>query len=48
MHIQIIGRSTNDPAGPGTVGAFDGKQAYSEPEIEAIRSDARTFLQIVG
>ena len=27
MHIHIVGRSTGDPAWPGTVWAFDGKQA---------------------
>ena len=44
MHIQIIGRSPNDPAWPGTVWAFEGKQSYTDGEIERIRAAARTFL----
>ena len=46
MHIQIIGRSTDDPAWPGTVWAFPGKQGYAEEEIETIRSAARRFLEL--
>ena len=46
MHIQIIGRSTDDPAWPGTVWAFQGKQDYAEEEIETIRSAARRFLEL--
>jgi len=44
MHIQIIGRSTDDPAWPGTVWAFDGKQSYSDGEIATIRAAARRFF----
>ena len=44
MHIQIIGRSTGDPAWPGTVWAFEGKKSYTEDESETIRSAAREFL----
>jgi diadenosine tetraphosphate (Ap4A) HIT family hydrolase len=46
MHIQIIGRSTGDPAWPGTVWAFDGKQAYTDEEREKIRAAATEILQI--
>ncbi|MEO5916013.1 MAG: HIT domain-containing protein [Luteolibacter sp.] len=44
MHIQIIGRSTGDPAWPGTVWAFDGKQPYTEEESENILAAARAHL----
>ena len=44
MHIQIIGRSTGDPAWPGTVWAFDGKQPYTAEEVGNIRGAARAFL----
>lgn len=46
MHIQIIGRSPDDPAWPGTVWAFEGKQTYSDEEIDKIRAAARTFLEL--
>jgi len=46
MHIHIISRSTGDPAWPGTVWAFEGKQGYSEDKIGAIRSAARRFLEL--
>ena len=44
MHIHIVGRSSGDPAWPGTVWAFDGKQAYTEAEIRAIQAAARRAL----
>jgi diadenosine tetraphosphate (Ap4A) HIT family hydrolase len=37
MHIHLIGRSPADPAWPGTVWAFDGKQPYAPEQVEAIR-----------
>ena len=46
MHIQIIGRSTDDPAWPGTVWAYDGKQPYTDHEIETIRAAAASFLRL--
>lgn len=46
MHIHIIGRSPDDPAWPGTVWAFEGKQTYSDEETEKIRAAARTFLNL--
>jgi diadenosine tetraphosphate (Ap4A) HIT family hydrolase len=38
MHVHLIGRSPEDPAWPGTVWAFDGKQPYAPEQVEAIRS----------
>ena len=46
MHIHIIGRSSDDPAWPGTVWAFDGKQAYHDDKIEKIRAGACAFLDL--
>ena len=46
MHIHIIGRSSDDPAWPGTVWAFDGKQAYRDDEIAKIRAAACAFLDL--
>lgn len=48
MHLQIVGRSTTDPAWPGTVWAFEGKKSYADEEIERICAAARQFLQISG
>ncbi|GAA5117881.1 HIT family protein [Luteolibacter yonseiensis] len=44
MHIHIVGRSTGDPAWPGTVWAFEGKKAYTPEEVEEISKAARGFL----
>ena len=44
MHIHIVGRSSDDPAWPGTVWAYEGKRDYTEEEIEKIRAAARRFL----
>lgn len=44
MHLHIVGRSADDPAWPGTVWAFDGKQSYGEEETAKIRAAAREFL----
>lgn len=46
MHIHIIGRSTGDPAWPGTVWAFEGKQPYDEEMRLTIMSAARVFLDL--
>ncbi len=46
MHIHIIGRSATDPAWPGTVWAFEGKQTYGADEIGKIRTAARAFLNL--
>jgi diadenosine tetraphosphate (Ap4A) HIT family hydrolase len=37
MHIHIVGRSPDDPAWPGVVWSFEGKEAYTPEAIEAIR-----------
>jgi diadenosine tetraphosphate (Ap4A) HIT family hydrolase len=44
LHLHIVGRSSEDPAWPGTVWAYDGKKSYSEEEKERIRAAARAFL----
>ena len=44
MHLHIVGRSSDDPAWPCTVWAFDGKKAYTDEENEKIRAAAREFL----
>lgn len=38
MHIHIVGRSPGDPAWPGVVWSHDGKQAYTQDQIDAIAS----------
>lgn len=40
MHVHLVGRSSEDPAWPGTVWAFEGKQPYTTEQVEAIRSAA--------
>jgi len=46
MHIHIVGRSTGDPAWPGTVWAFEGKTTYTDDEVAEITAAARAFLGI--
>lgn len=46
MHIHIVGRSSGDPAWPGTVWAFDGKQVYPDDVAAAISAAARAALPI--
>ena len=46
MHIHIIGRSNDDPAWPGTVWAFEGKQSYGDEQIEKIRAAATAALDL--
>ena len=46
MHIHIVGRSTGDPAWPGTVWAHDGKAEYSPDEVDEIRETARIALEL--
>ena len=46
MHLQIIGRSSSDPAWPGTVWAFSEKKPYTEQERDKIRAAAREFLEL--
>lgn len=47
MHIHIVGRSTGDPAWPGTVWAYDGKRGYTDEEAEGIKAAAREFLKLM-
>jgi diadenosine tetraphosphate (Ap4A) HIT family hydrolase len=47
MHIHIVARSLEDPAWPGTVWAYDGKEPYAPARSEAICAAARTFLGII-
>jgi diadenosine tetraphosphate (Ap4A) HIT family hydrolase len=44
MHLHIVGRSSTDPAWPGTVWAFEGKQPYDDATVETITAAAREFL----
>lgn len=46
MHIHIVGRSTGDPAWPGTVWAFDGKQGYSDEDVARIKDAACKCLPL--
>lgn len=47
MHIHIVGRSTGDPAWPGTVWAFDGKKEYTEAGRERIIAAAAAIEGLV-
>lgn len=47
MHIHIVGRSTGDPAWPGTVWAFDGKKEYTEDERARIITAAAGIQGLV-
>ena len=44
MHIHVVGRSTGDPAWPGTVWAFNDKRSYTDEEVGRIRAAAREGL----
>ncbi len=46
MHIHVVGRSTGDPAWPGTVWAFEGKKTYPPGEVDEIRAAASRFLDL--
>lgn len=46
MHVHVVGRSSTDPAWPGTVWAFDGKSTYTEDQVEEIRIAARAALAL--
>lgn len=46
LHLHIVGRSPGDPAWPGTVWAFDGKQPYPDASIAAITAAARARLPL--
>ncbi|MCB1132660.1 MAG: diadenosine tetraphosphate hydrolase, partial [Verrucomicrobiae bacterium] len=38
LHIHIVGRSPGDPAWPGVVWAFEGKEPYDSESVEVIRA----------
>ena len=48
MHIHIVGRSPGDPAWPGVVWSFEGKQTYEVDAIEEIRAAAEVWLRSVS
>ena len=37
MHIHIVGRSPEDPAWPGVVWSYEGREAYAPETVEDIR-----------
>ena len=45
MHIHVVSRRTDDPAWPGTVWAFDGKEPWDPRDVEAIRRDWEAFAE---
>lgn len=44
MHIHIVGRSPGDPAWPGVVWSFEGKEAYTDDAVEEIRKACAGML----
>ncbi len=48
MHIHVVGRSSQDPAWPGTVWAFEGKQPYAPEQVEGIREAWLKFVPELG
>lgn len=45
MHIHIVGRSPGDPAWPGVVWSFEGKEAYADEATAAVkRAFAERFV----
>ncbi len=44
MHLHIIGRSSSDPAWPGTVWAYAEKMPYRLEQVEEITAAARDHL----
>jgi diadenosine tetraphosphate (Ap4A) HIT family hydrolase len=44
MHIHIVGRSPSDPAWPGVVWSFEGKEAYTDETVEEIRKACAGLL----
>lgn len=38
MHIHVVGRSATDPAWPGVVWGFEGRQTYSPEQVAEIRA----------
>ncbi|MDB6080347.1 MAG: family hydrolase, diadenosine tetraphosphate hydrolase [Akkermansiaceae bacterium] len=46
LHMHIVGRSSTDPAWPAGVWGFEGKELYTEAEVERIRAAARKALPL--
>ena len=46
MHIHIVGRTSRDPAWPGTVWACPEKQAYATAEVARIKAGAVANLRL--
>ena len=46
LHLHIIGRSSSDPAWPGTVWAYAEKTPYLLAEVEEITAAARHHLRL--
>lgn len=44
MHIHIVGRSDRDPAWPGVVWAFEGKEPYADSAVEKVRQAFAAWL----
>ncbi len=44
MHLHVIGRSSSDPAWPGTVWAYAEKTLYHLEQVEEITTAARDHL----
>lgn len=44
MHLHVVGRSPSDPAWPGVVWSFNGKQPYADDQVEAFRVAFVEFL----
>lgn len=47
MHIHVVGRSSVDPAWPGTVWAFEGKQPYAPEQVKGILEAWQEFVAAV-
>lgn len=46
MHIHIVGRSSSDPAWPGTVWAHEGKVPWPPEKVDEIRRAAKAALRL--
>jgi diadenosine tetraphosphate (Ap4A) HIT family hydrolase len=44
MHIHVVGRSPGDPAWPGVVWSFEGKETYANDAVEEIRGAFERWL----
>ena len=45
LHIHIVGRSPGDPAWPGVVWAFEGKQPYDSASVEEVRAAFEEWIR---